>query len=128
VFVTRIVYRTVSPTAGEASSTLAVTARSAETGAAVTVNGALVAPVSPGALAVSVYPAPGWEIRRFAKVATPATAVAVVVPESVPPPGLAPSAIVTVPVNVGTVPPPLSTARTVTGGEIGDPTCVVPGC
>src|SRR3954471_7077702 len=40
---------------------------------------------------------------RLAKIATPATAATVVVPDSVPPPGLAPMATVTFAVEVGMV-------------------------
>ena len=47
----------------------------------------------------------------------------VVVPERDPPPGFAAIEIVTLPVKDVTVPPPLSTARTVTGGEIAVPAC-----
>ena len=60
-------------------------------------------------------------IDRFPNVATPPTAATVVVPESVPPPGFVPIAIVMLPVKDVTVVPPLSTARTVTAGEIEAP-------
>src|SRR5882762_8023918 len=46
----------------------------------VTLNAPLVAPASPVALAVSVYPVPALLMLRFENVATPATAFAAVVP------------------------------------------------
>ena len=58
-------------------------------------NAGLVAPFRPEAVATSVYPLPVLSIERLAKVATPLTALAVAVPESVPAPGLAPMASVT---------------------------------
>src|SRR3954468_8048841 len=58
-------------------------------------NAELDAPVSAPEAAVSVYPVPALSMDRFENVATPATAAMVVVPESVPPPGLAPMATVT---------------------------------
>src|SRR5512142_280873 len=54
---------------------------------------------------------------RLLNVATPATAATLVVPESVPPPGFAAIAIVTVLVNVVTVLPTESRAATCTAGE-----------
>src|SRR5580765_8990951 len=47
-------------------------------------NPGLVAPVSPPAAAVSVYPLPDLSIERPGKLATPFTAVTVTVPERVP--------------------------------------------
>src|SRR2546428_429096 len=58
-------------------------------------NAVLVAPPGPVALAASVYPVPTLSILTFANVATPLTAATLVVPASVPPPGLAASARVT---------------------------------
>src|SRR5207245_11304331 len=52
-------------------------------------------------------------------VARPPTAATAVVPLSVPPPGLAPSATLTLPVNPGTRFPRASSARTFTAGLIG---------
>src|SRR5947208_7687252 len=52
------------------------------------------------------------------KVATPLTAVTLVVPASVPPPGFAPSATVIVPVNVVTTLPDASRAATCTAGIV----------
>src|SRR5437867_12453672 len=65
---------------------------------------------------------------RSKNVATPPTAATGVVPLSVPPPGLAPSATLTLPVNPDTRFPSASTARTFTAGliwrpEIGRASC-----
>ncbi len=65
---------------------------------------------------------------RFAKLATPATAVAVVVPASAPPPVLVPIATVTLPANPVAVLPLASSAVTTTAGVIGAPAPVVVGC
>src|SRR5690348_5510379 len=73
-----------------------------EAGVAVMVNLAVAAPMTPGAVAVSVYPVPGRSMVRLAKVATAFTALRVVVPPSVPPPGLVPITIVTGFVAFGT--------------------------
>src|SRR5437870_702807 len=64
---------------------------------------------------------------RFETVATPFTAATLVVPARVPPPGLVPIAMVTVPVKPATVFPAPSCAATCTGGEIGLPAVVVLG-
>jgi hypothetical protein len=64
------------------------------------VKAALVAPPSPAAAAVSVYPVPFLSMLRVEKVAIPAAAATVVVPESVPPPGLVPIPTVTLPVKL----------------------------
>src|SRR5437870_4770681 len=64
---------------------------------------------------------------RFETVATPFTAATLVVPARVPPPGLVPIAMVTVPVKPATVLPASSCAATCTGGEIGLPAVVVLG-
>ena len=76
----------------------------------VMVNVALVAPVSPLALAASVYPVPVLLILKFENAATPFSAATVVVPESAPPPGFAPKATVMFPVKVGSVFPCASCA------------------
>ena len=68
-----------------------------------TSNAAEVATGRPVAAAVSVYPVPALLTLRSVNVATPATADRVRVPESVPPPGLAPSATVTPPVKPAAV-------------------------
>src|SRR6266849_6984068 len=60
----------------------------------VILNALLVTPVRPLPLAAKVYPLPGLSIERLLKVATPLTAVCVVVPLNVPPPGLLPMATV----------------------------------
>jgi hypothetical protein len=65
---------------------------------------------------------------RALKVATPAVAVTVVVPESVPPAGLNPRATVTVPPKLGTVFPSASRALTCTAGVIVAPASVGVGC
>jgi hypothetical protein len=89
--------------------------------AAVTVNALEVAPVSPELDAVSVYPAPAALMERFEKVAIPLEAATVSVPESVPPPGFAPIAIVTLAELVVTMLPFVSWTCTVTAGEIETP-------
>src|SRR5438477_11613929 len=66
-------------------------------------------------------------ILKSKSVATPPAAATGVVPLSVPPPGLAPSATLTLPVNPDTRFPSASTARTFTAGLIWRPAMVVPG-
>src|SRR5438034_11657587 len=61
-------------------------------------------------------------------VATPATAGTVVVPERVPLPGFAPSAIVTLPVKPVAVFPCPSSAVTCTAGVMDAPAAVLVGC
>src|SRR2546428_413869 len=63
-----------------------------------------------------------------AKLATTFVAATVVVPASVPPPGFAPSATVTLPVKPATALPSASCAVTCTAGAIAWPAVVVPGC
>src|SRR5204863_8553580 len=65
-------------------------------------NAVLVPGVKPLALAVSVYPVPVLLSVKGANLATPFTAATVVVPLRVLPPGLEPSATVTLPVKLGT--------------------------
>jgi len=60
-----------------------------------TLNAELVAEERLPDVAVKVYPLPGRLIERFEKVAMPFTAATLRVPERVPPPGLAPRAMVT---------------------------------
>src|SRR2546422_214994 len=92
-------------------------------------NGVLViGPSPPPALAVSVYPVPVLLILRTKNVATPLTAATGLVPLSVPPPGLAPSAKVTSPVKPVATLPRASSARTFTAGLIWRPAIVVLGC
>src|SRR5207245_9133868 len=61
-------------------------------------------------------------------VATPPAAATAVVPESVPPPGFAPMASVTVAVNAVAVFPCASSAVTWTAGVIGAPAVALDGC
>src|SRR5713226_7658127 len=63
-----------------------------------------------------------------AKVATPATAVTVVVPARRPKPGLVPRAPVTVPVNAVATFPCASSAVTTTAGVIVAPATALVGC
>src|SRR5437867_890688 len=60
------------------------------------VKEALVVPARPAAVADSRYALPAWSISRVEKVATPATAVTVVVPERVAPLVPVPAVIVSV--------------------------------
>ena len=94
---------------------------------ALTVNGALVAPVSPLLPATSVMPVPGALTERSANRATPFTAVTVAVPPSVAPAGLLPSAMVMAPVNALAGLPKLSCASTATDGEMTTPAFVGEG-
>ncbi len=64
---------------------------------------------------------------RGEKLATPFTAATVVVPLSVLPPGLEPSATVTLPVKLGTAFPAASSAVTWTAGLIAAPATVFDG-
>src|SRR5512140_1788387 len=65
---------------------------------------------------------------RLENVATPLTADTVVVPDSVPPPGLVPIATVTRPFKLVTVLPNASCAATCTAGEIATPAVALVGC
>src|SRR5687767_15170560 len=65
---------------------------------------------------------------RFEKVATPATADTVVVPDSVPPPGLVPIATVTLAVELVTVFPNASCTVTCTAGLSAAPAVALVGC
>src|SRR2546425_2337328 len=87
-------------------------------GASVMLNALLVAPVSPLAAAVSVYPAPDLSMEMLLKVATPPTAATVRVPESVPAAGLVPIARVMEFVAVVTRAPLASCTCTWIAGEI----------
>src|SRR5256712_7957157 len=86
-------------------------------GASVMLNALLVAPVSPLAAAVSVYP-PDLSMEMLLKVATPPTAATVRVPESVPPAELVPIARVMEFVAVVTRAPLASCTCTWIAGEI----------
>ncbi len=61
-------------------------------------------------------------------VATPAVAVMIVVPDSIPLPGFKPIATVTVPVKAVTTLPSASSALTCTAGVIAAPAAVAVGC
>ncbi len=91
-----------------------------------TLKGTDVAVVRPARVALSVYPVPTLSIESPAKVATPATALTVVTPESVPPAGFVPMATETGSVKVGTMFPPASRAATATMN--GEPGLVAGGC
>src|SRR2546425_1764692 len=65
---------------------------------------------------------------RFANVATPATAAAVAVPESVPPPALGPSVTFTLPAKPVATLPSASWAVTCTAGVIAAPADALVGC
>src|SRR6267378_2588742 len=80
-------------------------------------NAELVAAVNDPALARSVYPVPTLLRDTLANVATPFTAFTVVVPESVPAPGLAPNASVTAFVAVVARFPKASCSSMATAGE-----------
>ena len=67
-------------------------------------------------------------IRKFANVAMPATAATVVVPDSVPPPGLVPIAMVTLPVKPVAVLPWASRAVTTTAGLMATTATSFVGC
>src|SRR5438128_4625926 len=94
----------------------------------VILNGVLVPVGRPVAAAVRVYPLPVLLTLKPGKEATPPTAATVAVPASVPPPGLAPSATVTLPVNAVAVLPCGSCAVTWTAGVIAAAAVVVVGC
>src|SRR5512140_926777 len=65
---------------------------------------------------------------RLENVATPLTADTVVVPDSVPPPGLVPMATVMLAVELVTVFPNASCTATCTEGEIDTPAVALLGC
>src|SRR2546430_1787026 len=65
---------------------------------------------------------------RFGNAATPATAAAVVVPESVPPPALEPIVTLMLPANRVATFPPASCAVTCRGGVTAAPGAAVVGC
>src|SRR2546425_13263142 len=65
---------------------------------------------------------------RVENVATPATAATVAVPDRVPPPGLVPSAAVTLPLNPVAVLPSVYKAVTCTAGATVTPAVVLVGC
>src|SRR5206468_11317170 len=65
---------------------------------------------------------------RFGNAATPATAAAVVVPESVPPPALEPIVTLMLPAKPVATLPSASCAVTCTAGVIAAPAVAVVGC
>src|SRR2546430_5380350 len=65
---------------------------------------------------------------RLANVATPETAAAVAVPESVPPPALGPSVTLTLPAKPMATLPSASWAVTCTAGVIAAPAAALAGC
>src|SRR5262245_52598419 len=65
---------------------------------------------------------------RVEKAATPLTADTVVVPDSVPPPGLVPMATVMLAVELVTVLPNASCTATCTAGLIATPAVALVGC
>src|SRR3954469_4619828 len=65
---------------------------------------------------------------RLENAATPAVADTVVVPDSVPPPGLVPMATVTLAVELVTVLPNASCTATCTAGAIATPATALLGC
>src|SRR5512140_588389 len=67
-------------------------------------------------------------MERLENVATPATAATVVVPDNVPPPGLAPIATVTFAVELVTVFPNASCTATCTAGLMALPAVALVGC
>src|SRR6185295_3925153 len=91
------------------------------------VNAVELAPVSAPDAAVSVYPAPDLLMERLENVATPLTAATVVVPDSVPPPGLVPIATVMLAVEPVTVLPNVSSTATCTDGLIATPAVALVG-
>src|SRR2546428_294528 len=107
--------RAVTSTAGVMVAAAAVLVgctvnTSCDAAAGVMLKVALVTPRSPSAEKLSVYPVPTLSIDKSENVATPPTAATVVVPERVPPPGLAAIATVTNPVKLVTRFPPVSSA------------------
>src|SRR4051812_36753437 len=66
-------------------------------------------------------------MERFEKLATPLTAATLVVPDSVPPPGLAPMASATVAVELVAVLPNASCTVTCTDGAMATPAVAVDG-
>src|SRR6185369_9235720 len=67
-------------------------------------------------------------MERLEKLATPFTADAVVVPDSVPPPGLVPTATVMLAVELVTVLPNASCTVTCTAGLMALPAVALVGC
>src|SRR5437868_2594237 len=91
------------------------------------VNAELDAPVSAPEAAVSVYPTPALSMDRLEKVATPPTAATVVVPDSVPPPGLGQIAAEVLAVEPGTRLPNATCTVTCTAGATATPAVALDG-
>src|SRR5687767_6169523 len=89
--------------------------------AGVMLKAAEVAPVSGADAAVSVYPVPVRSMDSVENVATPDTAATVVVPDSVPPPGLVPIATPMLAVELRTVLLNASCTVTCTAGAMATP-------
>src|SRR5687767_4661490 len=90
----RTVTRTAGAIATPATAFVGCTVKASLVAAAwLMLNAADVAAVSDAEVALSVYPVPALSMDRLEKVATPAAATTVVVPDSVPPPGLVPMAM-----------------------------------
>ena len=122
-----VIVETSLPSGIEAGAATTVDC-AAERAPAVTVNAPLVAPVSPGDDAASVYPVPDLSTLRPAKLATPSTAATGPPPVSVPPPGL-----VSIAKATGSVAPVTrlvnwSRISTSTGGVILAPAVALVGC
>ncbi len=90
-------------------------------------KGVLVAPRKVPPEAVRVYPEFAGRIERSLKVATPLTAFTVVVPKSVAPIELPPSATVTVSLALMTALPKVSVIVTTTAGVIAPPATALLG-
>lgn len=79
--------------------------------------------VNPDELAIIVYPLPAWVIVRSLKVATPLTALTVVVPRTVAWDDTVMLAVLSV-----TMFPKLSSTATVTDGDMVAPATMLDGC
>jgi hypothetical protein len=88
----------------------------------------LVAAVRLPLVALRVYPVPVLLTLKSLNVATPLTALMIVVPDSVPLPGLVPMATVIEAVEEVTVFPPASCTTTVTTGDMSTPAAALLGC
>src|SRR5947208_11949942 len=123
----------VTRTAGLMVAPVVVVLGGAVTASWVAAPGAMVQPAlvllaRSGVVAASVYPSPALSMLRVEKVATPATAAMVRVPESVPPAGFVPIATVTLPVKPGTRLSIASRAVSCTPGAIVVPAATELGC
>src|SRR5262249_24166359 len=96
-------------------------------GPGTTLNAELVAPVTPVAAALRLYPVPALVMDRSENVATPPSALPVLAPPSPAVPAL-PSVSATAPVNPVAVLPSASRAVTTTAGAIVAPATVLLRC